>query len=62
MNNKSIKKSLPTLSFLFVFSVVMVVAIYSLLTPERKLPIFNPADVNPKLLMKALNMLGGIIK
>jgi len=31
------------------FSVVMIYAIYTLLTPEKKLPIFNPADVNPKL-------------
>ena len=49
MNDKSIKKSIPTLLFLLIFSVIMVVAIYSLLTPEKKLPIFNPADVNPKL-------------
>jgi protein SCO1/2 len=32
-----------------VFSVGMIYAIYSLLTPEKKLPVFNPADVNPKL-------------
>ena len=32
-----------------VFSVLMIYAIYTFLTPEYKLPIYNPADVNPKL-------------
>jgi protein SCO1/2 len=32
-----------------VFSVGMIYAIYTLLTPDKKLPIFNPSDVNPKL-------------
>ena len=49
MNLKFFKKSVPTLLIMAVFSVGMVYAIYTLLTPEKKLPIFNPADVNPKL-------------
>ena len=36
------------------FSLVMIYAIYQLLTPEKKLPIFNPADVNPKLVASEL--------
>jgi len=49
MNLKFFKKSVPTLLIMAVFSVGMVYAIYTLLTPEKKLPVFNPADVNPKL-------------
>jgi len=37
------------LAIMAVFSVIMIYAIYTLLTPEKKLPVFNPADVNPKL-------------
>ncbi|MHB1147683.1 MAG: SCO family protein [Lutibacter sp.] len=54
MNLKFFKKSVPTLIIMAVFSVGMVYAIYSLLTPEKKLPIFNPADVNPKLVDKSV--------
>ncbi len=36
------------------FSVIMIYAIYTLLTPEKKLPIYNPADVNPKLVDESL--------
>ncbi|MBI9040337.1 SCO family protein [Lutibacter sp.] len=43
------KKSIPTLAIMAVFSVGMIYAIYTLLTPEKKLPVFNPSDVNPKL-------------
>lgn len=32
-----------------IFSVGMIYAIYTLLNPEKKLPVYNPADVNPKL-------------
>ena len=49
MDLKFFKKSFPTLSVMALFSVIMIYAIYQLLTPEKKLPVFNPADVNPKL-------------
>jgi protein SCO1/2 len=49
MNLKFFKKSVPTLLIMAVFSVGMIYAIYTLLTPDKKLPVFNPADVNPKL-------------
>lgn len=37
-----------------IFSVGMIYAIYTLLNPEKKLPIYNPADVNPKLVDKSV--------
>lgn len=49
MDLKYLKKSIPTIAIMAVFSVGMIYAIYTLLTPEKKLPIFNPSDVNPKL-------------
>ena len=49
MNLKFFKKSVPTLLIMAVFSVGMIYAIYTLLTPDKKLPVFNPSDVNPKL-------------
>jgi len=49
MNLKFFKKSVPTLIIMAVFSVGMIFAIYTLLTPEKRLPVFNPADINPKL-------------
>ena len=49
MELKFFKKSVPMLAIMAVFSVIMIYAIYTLLTPEKKLPVFNPADVNPKL-------------
>jgi len=49
MDLKFFKKSVPTLIIMAFFSVGMIYAIYTLLTPEKKLPVFNPADVNPKL-------------
>jgi len=46
---KFFKKSLPTLIFLAIFSVISVVIIDNLLTPKKTLKIYNPADVNPRL-------------
>ena len=43
------KKSFPTIAFMAVFSVFMVWIIYSILNPEKRLPVYNPADVNPRL-------------
>lgn len=54
MDLKFFKKSVPTLVIMAVFSVGMIFAIYTLLTPEKKLPVFNPADVNPKLVDKSV--------
>ncbi|MEQ6124294.1 SCO family protein [Pseudotenacibaculum sp. MALMAid0570] len=43
------KKSIPTLIFLGVFSLVGITVFYQLLLVEKKLKIYNPIDVNPKL-------------
>lgn len=54
MDLKFFKKSVPTLLIMGVFSVIMIYAIYSMLTPDKKLPVFNPADVNPRLVDESL--------
>ncbi|WP_139957490.1 SCO family protein [Flavicella sediminum] len=54
MEVKFFKKSLPTLLLMFVFSVLGVILFYNLLTPNKKLPIYSPTDVNPKLVDASL--------
>lgn len=54
MDLKFFKKSIPTLLVMGVFSIIMIIAIYSILTPEKKLPVYNPSDVNPKLVDESL--------
>jgi len=49
MNLNFFKKSLPTIIVMSIFSVIMVWVIYSILNPEKRLPIYSPADVNPRL-------------
>ena len=49
MDLKYFKKSIPVILIMAVFSIGMIMAIYNLLTPTKKLPVFNPSDVNPKL-------------
>lgn len=39
---------------MLVFSVFMISAIYSILKPEKRLPVFNPVDVNPRLVDQSL--------
>jgi protein SCO1/2 len=48
------KKSFPTLVFLAVFSAVTIPVFYHLLKIDTKLKIYNPADVNPRLVDKSL--------
>lgn len=43
------KKSKSTLLFLFFFTIIFVPIIYFLVNPKSKLPVFNPVDVNPRL-------------
>ena len=43
------KKSIPTLLFLMVFSIAGVTVYYQLMSKNKKLKIYNPIDVNPKL-------------
>jgi len=54
MDLKFFKKSVPTLAIMAFFSVIMIYAIYTLLTPEKRLPVYNPADVNPKLVDESI--------
>ncbi len=49
MNLKFFKKSLPTIIVMAIFSVVMVGIIYTILNPDKRLPVYQPADVNPRL-------------
>ncbi len=48
------KKSIPTLTIMGLFSVFMIYAIYTLLTPEKRLPVYNPSDVNPRLVDESI--------
>ncbi len=43
------KKSIPTLIFLAVFSVIGITVFYQLLSVDKRLKIYNPIDVNPRL-------------
>lgn len=43
------KKSIPTLLAMLAFSVVGIFVFYQLLTPQERLPIYSPVDVNPLL-------------
>ncbi len=43
------KKSKPTLTFIFFFSLVFVPILYFLVRPKDRLPVYNPIDVNPRL-------------
>ncbi|WP_457616852.1 SCO family protein [Lutibacter sp.] len=54
MDLKFFKKSLPTLTVMAVLSFLMIYAIYTFLTPEKKLPVYNPVDVNPKLVDESM--------
>lgn len=49
MELKFFKKSLPTLIFLVVFSAIVLPVFYHLLKVDKKLKIYNPIDVNPRL-------------
>ena len=49
MEIKFFKKSIPTFLFLVLFSGVVIPVFYHLLKVDLKLKIYNPADVNPRL-------------
>ena len=54
MNLNFFKKSFPLLIVMAVFSVFMICVIYSILKPVDRLPVYNPSDVNPRLVDKSL--------
>ncbi|WP_299715386.1 SCO family protein [uncultured Tenacibaculum sp.] len=57
MNIAFFKKSKYTFIFLLFFSIVALPCYYFLVKVDKKLPIYNPADVNPKLVDKSIRML-----
>jgi len=54
MNFNFFKKSAPTLIFLAVFSAVVIPVFYHLLKVNNRLKIYNPADVNPRLVDESI--------
>jgi len=53
-NKKPYNKLLKTFLFFGIFSVLMVTIIYLFTNTAKKLPIYNPVDVNPKLVDKSV--------
>lgn len=49
MSTRSIKKSLPFFIFFTVFSIIAMLVFYNLLSVDKRLPVYSPSDVNPKL-------------
>lgn len=49
MKQQNVKKPYALLKFLLIFTVLGVLSIYFLTSQKRKLPVFNPYDVNPRL-------------
>lgn len=56
MDIKFFKKSKYTFYFLLVFTVVALPGYYLLVQVDEKLPIYNPADINPKLVDNSIRM------
>lgn len=48
------KKSKPSLLFIFFFSILFVPVLYFLEKPKIELPVYNPIDVNPRLVDDAM--------
>jgi protein SCO1/2 len=49
MGMKSLKKSLPAIIIFIVFSAISLTVFYQLLSVDKRLQIYSPSDVNPKL-------------
>lgn len=49
MGTRSFRKSLPAIIIFIVFSAIALTVFYQLLSVEKRLPIYSPSDVNPKL-------------
>ncbi|MGJ8743488.1 SCO family protein [Polaribacter sp.] len=54
MEIKFFKKSLPTLIFIVVFSAITIPVFYHLLKVDKTLKIYNPIDVNPRLVDESM--------
>ncbi|WP_196895639.1 SCO family protein [Aureivirga marina] len=55
MDLKFFKKSIPTLIVMGIFSVIAISLIFWMMIPEKKLPVYNPVDVNPTLVDESLH-------
>ena len=55
---KFFKKSKSTLVFLFFFSIIFVPILYFLVKPKSQLPVYNPIDVNPRLVDDSVKHVG----
>ncbi len=49
MEKAFFRKSIPTIVTIGILFTIFVIIGYFLLSPKKKLPVYNPADVNPKL-------------
>jgi protein SCO1/2 len=47
-------KSITTFAIISVFFIALIYVVYSLLKPERILPVYNPTDINPRLVDKGI--------
>ncbi len=54
MEFKFFKKSIPTLIFLAIFSAIGITVFYQLLKKDNRLKIYNPVDVNPRLVDESM--------
>lgn len=54
MNLNFFKKSFPLLIVMVVFSAFMIGVIYTYLNQKERLPVYNPVDVNPRLVDKSV--------
>lgn len=54
MELKFFKKSVPTLIFLAIFSAISLPVFYYLLKVDERLKVYNPIDVNPRLVDESL--------
>ena len=52
--NKFFKKSKSTIVFIIFFSLIFIPIVIFLIKPKTKLPVYNPADVNPILVDDAV--------
>lgn len=54
MSARPLKKSLPFFIIFTVFSIIALIVFYNLLSVDKKLPVYSPSDVNPKLVDASL--------
>ena len=52
------KKSKSTLIFIFFFTIIVFPVIYFMVKPKSRLPVYNPVDVNPRLVDDAVRHIG----